>query len=414
MKRHLLMLAVCGVVWLPLARPVQAGEPVSSASTTVTAATSPNAAVNYWTAFAALPTTTQELREKMTAAAKAISAPIPEELRASLRQYETALHELHRAAQMSSCDWQLDYAAGPHLLLRHLQHARDLAWVGLVRAQVRFESGDNQAALDDVVAVLKMGRDCGRSPLVISMLVDVAIEHLAGKVLAGRLSQLTPEQLGQLMQRLKELPPTATAAEAFRKESEMFGGWVARRVEEEAARIKDPLAGFRILEAIQTEGSLKDDLITGTDAAARQRRELVQSLTVEELRSSVRRVHSDYEELAIIAELPPAERGPKYIAFEAGVAQSRKLANRDDLMRYLSIQFLPSYKLVSQRIDGLHARRSLLDLAIQVQRHGPDALQSATILGGKVAYHTTGAGFELRCQIPGSGNTETLDVPAKK
>ncbi len=414
MKRTLLMLAGCGVVWTQLAWPVRAAEPAAPVQAEVTAEVQPNAAVIYWTAFAALPTITQEQREKMTAAAKATSEPIPDEVRATLPQYETALHEMHRAVQCEACDWQLDYTAGPHLRLPHLQHARDLAWVALVRARVRFAAGENEAAVNDVLDVLRMGRDCGRSPVIISMLVDVAIERLTFEVLAGHLSQLTPDQLSQLPQRLQALPPTATAAEGFRKESEMFGGWVGRRIEAEAAKINDPKAGAQILGAIQKEDLLGDDLTTGTDADAKRRREVVQSLTLEELRSAVHRLHSDYEEMAKIAELPFAERGAKFAAFQAGLDQSRKLANRDDLVRSLSIQFLPSYQMVSLRMKELHVRRALLDLAIQVQLHGPDALKSALIHGTTVEHHQTAAGFELRYQIPGSDKAETLRIPSKK
>ncbi len=414
MKRTLLMLAGCGVVWTQLAWPVRAAEPVVSVQAEVTAEVQPNAAVIYWTAFAALPTMTQEQRDKLTTAAKATSEPIPDEVRANLPQYETALHEMHRAVQCEACDWQLDYTAGPHLLLPHLQHARDLAWVALVRARVRFAAGENEAAVNDVLDVLRMGRDCGRSPVIISMLVDVAIERLTFEVLAGHLSQLTPDQLSQLPQQLQALPPTATAAEGFRKESEMFGGWVGRRIEAEAAEINDPKAGARILEVIQVEVRLGDDRTAYTSSEAKQRRELVQSLTVEELRSSVRRLQADYEDLAKIADLPYAERGPKQVAFEAGLTQSRKLATRDDLVRHLSVQFIPSYKQISQRMDELHVRRALLDLAIQVQLHGPDVLRTAPIHGTTVEHHQTDAGFELRYQIPGSDKAETLRIPAKK
>ena len=414
MKRTLLMLAGCGVVWTQLALPVRAAEPVVSVRAEVIAAARPNAAVIYWTAFSALPTITQEQREMMTAAAKTTLEPIPKDVRATLTQYEIALHEMHRAVQCEACDWQLDYAAGPHLLLPHLQHARDLAWAGLVRARVRFAAGENEAALNDVLAVLRMGRDCGRSPVIISMLVDVAVERLAIEMLAAHLSQLTPDQLSQLPQRLQALPQTATAAEGFRKESDMFGGWVGRRIEEEGAKLNDPKAGARILGVIQKEDLLGDDLTTGIDAEAKRRRELVQSLTLEELRSAVHRLQADYDELAKIVELPFAERGPKFAAFQAGLDQSRKLACRDDLVRYLSVQFIPSYKQVSLRMDELHVRRALLDLVIQVQLHGPEVLKSAPIQGAIVEYHQTDADFELRYQIPGADKAETLKVPAKK
>ncbi len=413
MKRCLLRFAVCCVALNLYARPMWSADEPSGASPPSAASVGHNAAVIYWQAFAALRLTEAQEKE-IPAAVKALESHVPNDLRASLAGFQASLHELHRAYPVRECDWELEYAAGPMLRLPHLNHVRELSYVALLRARTRFADGETDAAVTDVLAVMKMARDCGRSPVLIPMLMDIAMEKMATDVLAANLSQLDPAQLNQLTTSLQELPPSASLAEGLRQESDMFGGWVGRRIEQEAAKINDLKAGAQILGVIQAEGLLGDDLTMGTDADAKRRRELVQSLTLEELRSAVHRLHSDYEEVAKIAELQYAERGPKFAAFQAGLDQSRKLANRDDLVRSLSIQFLPSYQMVSLRMKELHVRRSLLDLAIQVQLHGPDVLKTAPIHGATVEHHQTDAGFELRYQIPGADKTESLKVPAKK
>jgi hypothetical protein len=93
------------------------------------------------------------------------------------------LHELHRARAVVPCDWQLDMAAGAGLILPHVDKAVELSRVALLRARQRFASGETDAALSDVLAVFKLARDCGSSPLVISMYVDSAIEESATDVL---------------------------------------------------------------------------------------------------------------------------------------------------------------------------------------------------------------------------------------
>ena len=91
------------------------------------AGASPNAAVIYWQAFAAMPTLEGEQKTKYEAAIKTTTEPITDELRPIVARFDTALRELNRARGVAACDWNLDYEAGPELLLPHLQKARDLS-----------------------------------------------------------------------------------------------------------------------------------------------------------------------------------------------------------------------------------------------------------------------------------------------
>ena len=209
-----------------------------------------------------------------------------------------------------ACDWQLDYEAGPMLLLPHLQKARELSRTALLRARLRFAAGETDAAVEDVVAVLKMARDSGRSPLLISLLVDIAIEKTATEVLAANLPRLQPEQLDQLAVSLKQLPPTATFADCVHLEGRLFGGWLERRVETEAAKLADPKAGGKLITAIQREGIFGDDgKADASDPEGQRQRDMIQSLTVAEVRESLRRLRADYEEMAKIASLSPCRTG---------------------------------------------------------------------------------------------------------
>ena len=71
---------------------------------------------------------------------------------------------------------------------------------------------------------------------------------------------------------------------------------------------------------------------------------------------------------------------------------------------------LPTSSRVYDRSVQLQIRRDLMELAVQVQRHGPDALKSASRI--KVEYRKTETGFELRS--PFGGKTEVLTVGATK
>jgi len=330
--------------------------------------------------------------------------------------FDASLRELQRARMVATCDWQLDYEAGPMLLLPHLQKARELSRAALLRARLRFAAGETDAAVADVVAVLKMARDSGRSALLISLLVDIAIEKTATDVLAANLPRLQPEQLDQLAVSLKQLPPTATFADCVHLEGRVFGGWLERRVETEAAKLADPQAGGKLITAIQREGIFGDDgKADASDPESQRQRDMIQSLTVAEVRESLRRLRADYEEMAKIASLGYADQANRWTEFEAGLAEARKLGKREDLLRMFSVAFLPAVSKVYEREEQLHVRRSLLELAVQVQRRGPDALKSAKTPGnGRVEYRKTDAGFELHYQFASSDKTDVLSVGAAK
>ena len=61
------------------------------------AAASPNAAVIYWQAFAALPTLEGEQKTKYEAAIKSTTEPVTDDLQPIVARFDTALRELHRA-----------------------------------------------------------------------------------------------------------------------------------------------------------------------------------------------------------------------------------------------------------------------------------------------------------------------------
>ena len=397
-------------------RPMLAADPPGGTPPAADSSASLNAALIYWQAFAAMPTLPDEHQQKFDAAIKTVDTPVTEELRPTMALFGLSLGELQRARTAPVCDWQLNYEAGPQLLLPHLQKARELSRAALLRARLRFAAGEADAAVEDVVAVLKMARDSGRSPLLISLLVDIAIEKMAGEVLAANLPRLQAGQLDQLAVALNQLPPTATFADCVRCEGRIFGGWLERRVEAEAAKLADPQAGGQVITAIQREGILSGD--GEPDAATpegQRQRDLLQSLTLAEVRESLRRLRVDYEDMAKITSLNHADQATRWTEFEAGLAAARKLGNREDLLRIFSVALLPAVSKVYQREEQLHVRRNLLDLAVQVQRHGPEALQAARTYGNsKVEYRRTAAGFELQCQPASSDKPEIMAVGAPK
>lgn len=383
-------LLVLGVL-TPWAVSAQAEESKASRATVA-----PNAAGIYWQAFAAMPTLEGGDKKIFDAATASTTAPLTDNLEPIVARFGVALNEMHRARSVAPCDWQLDTEAGPELLLPHLQKARELGRVALVRARQRFAAGEIAAAVTEVLAVLKMARDCGSSQILISVLVDASIEKSAIEVLSSHLPLLKTEQLDQLAVSLRELPATSDLASSIRTEKRLFCDWLERKVNIEAAKLNDPQAGGKLLAAIVNPSGLDSDLNPKPDDIEGKRKaELLNSLSEADVRASLQRLRSDYEDLSKIAALPFDERTAPIDAFEDSLSAARNPKTREDALRYLSTWYLPSLKNVLAREEQRLIRRQLLEQAIRVQRDGPDALQA--IRGKKVEYHKTETGFKLGC-----------------
>lgn len=356
----------------------------------------PNAAVIYWQAFSAMPNLNEAERLQLTEATKFMNAPLDDKIRPVVDQFDQALRQMHRATQVVPCDWQLNEDDGPFLLLPHLQKARDLARVALLRARLRFAAGEQEAAVGDVLDTIHMARDCGSSPLIIAYLVTVAIERSASDVLAAQLPKLSADQLERIAKSLPEMPATAAIAECFQWEATYIGGWFERLVESEAAKISDPAEGLTLLSAAAQAAGVSAELeVAEGDVESERRRRILKSLTVADVRASVKRLHADYESIIKVAAEDRKARAEQLPRLADELAECRKLAKREDAQRYVSVMLLPTFALVGDRERTAFVRQQLLIQAIDVQRHG--AANVRPIDGMKVEYHKTQAGFELRC-----------------
>ena len=82
----------------------------------------------------------------------------------------------------------------------------------------------------------------------------------------------------------------------------------------------------------------------------------------------------------------------------------------EDRLRCLSTDLLPAFGRVLTRYEQQRVRRELLNLAIAVQRKGPDAIKTSTSLPqSKVTYTKSAGGFVLG-YVESPDNTETLTV----
>lgn len=372
-------------------------ELVSAAESHSTLATAEaNAAVVYWQAFAVLPKLSEHEKAAYDAAVESAPGPVGADLQPIVARFDNALRALHRAQGMAECDWIIAYDEGPEGLLPHLQAARELARAALVRARMRFAAGDPDGAVSDILDVFHLARDCGRDSLIVSSLVGRAIESGAVDVLAAHLTGLTPGQLDATVTAITTLRRLPSVSDCVRSEGRMMGEWIEGVIDVSADRLDDPREGTAvftaILKAIGQDGS--GPVTPRTD------------LSIADVRDSLGILRADYSRMAEIADRPPAERDWNDFQ-EATMAKAPE--------RFLSSLFLPAIAKVTETAGRHEARVTLLLLAIEAQRHGPDAIRNTVVPEhGPVEYRKTDGGFELRCQGGPKAEAEVLRVGAAK
>lgn len=371
--------------------------------------TAPNAAGVYWHAFAALPSLNDEEKKILKSAMPTDAAPLSAELAAIVARYGRAMQELHRARTVVPCDWQLDMAAGPELIVPHLDKAIELSRVALLRARGRFAAGESDAALSDVLAVLKLARDCGSSPLVISLFVDEALEKSAGDVLSMHLDRLNTQQTDQLTAALRELPLTSDLATTILQDQRMSCDWLEREIIKEVARLNDQKAAGQALYTITAQLGFVGGPSPTEDQVAEEKRkaDLLKSLSFADIQESLQQLRSSFAELHKIAELPISERAERIKALSKPWTAVNKIESHEDAIRYISKVMMPfDWNNVFIREERLHVRRQLLEQALRVHVDGADAVQK--IYGKKVEYRKTASGFELRCPVGDTSEVITV------
>jgi hypothetical protein len=377
----------------------------------IRAAAAPNAAGIYWHAFAAFPSLNDEEKKLLKTGMPSVMAPLSDELALIVARYRRALHELHRARAVVPCDWQLDLSAGAGLILPHVDKALELSRVALLRAHQRLAASETDAALSDVVAVFKLARDCGSSPLVISMYVEASIERSAADFLAMHLTRLNTDQIRQLTVALNELPPSNYLATTILQDQSMSCDWLEGEINKEIARLNDPKAAGQAFLTITAPLNFTGGPGPTVEEVAEETRkaDLLKSLSHADIQRSFQQQRSSYAELHKIAGLPFAERAERVKSLVKSPSSASKMETREDAMRYVTKVVMPfDWNDVFAREEQMHVRRQLLEQALRVQLQGADAVQE--LHGKKVEYRKTAHGFDLSCLVGDKPEVFTVGI----
>lgn len=283
---------------------------------------SPNAAVIYWQAFAALPPKPEGDDKAKT-----------EEW---LTQSEYAIKMLQKASALPSCDWQLPYDLGYDMQAPHVSKMLNLSKAAVAHAR-QISQSDNKRAHAELQAVIRAACHLGTDHTLVTQLTRVSIEMNALKVLESELPNTTEEIRKSWITVLDSLPkrPMLTQIIETERQAALF-------------TFKKPMTEENIIilgkEIQRLMGATNSKPGEASDVGA-------EPLSIAQLQALIDQVDLDYKELMGIAE------GPVEKIAESSDAFIKKM-EKDKARHALSLVMVPSVTNSAEKLQRSEAKLS--------------------------------------------------------
>jgi hypothetical protein len=345
----------------------------------------PNAALQYWQAFAQMPTLDDE-QQKILDEWSTVSLKD-----SAVDKLATEAHKsmqyLHRAARLERCDWGLDYNDGISLMLPHLPKARDLARLAALHARYEMERGNSRALRDDATGMMTLARHVARDPIMICVLVRHLIEGMVVDLTAPYVPQLDAKY-ADAKAMFDSLPPSSRVLDTLDMEREYFLAWIVRKMKEEEKR--GPGAGLKMWNnLLGPDGPEALKKIESVNRAIKLTEDVIPV----------------YDELEKLVALPHAE-------FEARYPDFKQQNLKPDTATAFLIPQIDDLLAKERRSE---ARVSMLLAAIAVAEGGPGQLKNIDdpFGDGPFEYRKLDNGFELKSQLKYEEQPVTITVGQK-
>jgi hypothetical protein len=192
-----------------------------------------NPALLYYQAFLVAPEPLPQAEWDYLSSYEGRSQPLPERYAGILAGYDNQFRLVRQAARATApCDWGTDLSAGPATLLPQLAPSKAVMVATRLRVAWDLQHGRQTEACDDLLAAMTLARNLPRNGLLISMLVQGAMEAIACDLVAENFGQFSTESLQQLAAGLEATPPRGTVAGCVPGEKVLSQDWLLHHIEE--------------------------------------------------------------------------------------------------------------------------------------------------------------------------------------
>ena len=314
-----------------------------------------------------------------------------------LKQYDNSFKGLRRARFAKvPCDWGYDLSDGPEALLPGLAPAKRLSQAARFRAMAALDANQFEAARDDLAAVFVLGRNLAADKILISALVQFAVENIVTSVVLENYHRLSPEQLDQLVAAFDSAPRRGTIADTMPTEQSAFYECVRRNVERMISKNKgdtetfwEQFAPYWNPLATDAEGN------KGPEPSADRLREVAGG-NPEELLKLMNEMPAYYAENARVMALPYPEFKVQAPLFFARIEESPN--------PFIS-QFFHVFRNVRPKEFAALVRLEMVRAAAAYKRGGMNAMMAVQdpLVGGpfefaRVKFEGVDRGFRLTSQ----------------
>ena len=225
------------------------------------------------------------------------------------------------------CDWGLDLSDGPEALLPGLAKAKNAAQTARLRTMWHLKNGKPEEAREDLLAAFALGRQVSRDKVLISALVQFAIENMIASIVAENAYQLPAEILRELANGFETAPRQGLVADCIANENVSFPQYFMRRIEEfraqdesrALARIREVMGNaFNSAEPPAVRGVRFE----GSEGAAKADRIIAAGGgTIDGLLALFRDLPPLYEQVERILRLPASEYDKPMSEFQGMVGK---------------------------------------------------------------------------------------------
>ncbi len=388
--------SICVASLLIALSPVEAnGQPSS---------TEINPALLYYQAFLVAPDPLPQAEWDYLSSYEGRSQPLPARYAGIVAGYDNQFRLVRQAARATApCDWGTDLSAGPATLLPQLAPAKEVMVSARLRLAWDLQHGRQAEACDDLLAAITLARNLPRNGLLISVLVQGAMESIASYMVADNFYQFSPEAMQQLAAGLEATPARGTVAGCVPGEKTLSQDWMLRRIEDlQKANPGDDakvMTGIRELFAPMFDVLVQRFLKEKSEEAGWWER-LVQAAggTSEGVVKLIRDLEPFNQRLAAVMALPYGEYQEQMKQLKAETQQS------SNPLPALGLTFWENTR--DKEFKG-QVNLAMLRAALEYKLHGQAGLQSVTDPCGqgpfgfrRFIFEGVDRGFELKSACP--------------
>jgi len=192
-----------------------------------------NPALLYWQTAAQLPNLKTEQVTELRAIASGKKSVIATQWKDF--HFENVEILLLRAAESTApCDWGLPLELGPELPMPHISKVMEMGSIAVGEAEFQFSQGNIEKGQHWLIAAHRMARHVAAGDLLISYLVQCAIEQNALRCAARHCFAWDAPMRQTYQEKLKQLPPFHTLQESYQGEAVLVD-WLDNLLKKDAS-----------------------------------------------------------------------------------------------------------------------------------------------------------------------------------